>query len=119
MHVDGTNPFHHSLSGKARIITYDKSNGTTSLKKHVSNHHPQEVKKWIVDIKANKKMCTKHVKRRHAQALLPSIFGYAKPYHKNDHFQWAFLEDLALYIAKSHRLLSIVEDAWLKQLVLQ
>ncbi len=121
MHVDGTNLFHHSPSGKARIITYDKSNGTTSLKKHVSNHHPQEVKKWIVDIEANKNLEDVHqaCKKKTPPSPSSTIFGYAKPYHKNDHSQWAFLEDLAFYIVKSHRLLSLVEDAWLKRLVLQ
>ncbi len=56
VHVDGTNPSHHSSSRKAGIITYDKSNGTISLKKHVSNHHLQEMKKWIVDVEANKNL---------------------------------------------------------------
>jgi hypothetical protein len=54
--VDGTNPSHHSSSGKAKIITYDTSNGTMSLKKYVSNHHLQEVKKWIVEVEANKNL---------------------------------------------------------------
>jgi hypothetical protein len=72
VHVDGTNSSHHSSSGKARIITYDKSNGTTSLKKHVSNHHPQEVKKWIVDIDAN--MNPKGVHQTCKKKTRPSLF---------------------------------------------
>jgi hypothetical protein len=50
------NPSHHSSSGKVGVITYDTSNGVTSLKKHVNNHHPQELKKWIVDEEANKNL---------------------------------------------------------------
>jgi hypothetical protein len=116
------NPFHHSSSGKVGVITYDTSNGVTSLKKHVSNRHPQELKKWITDVEANKNLegvgqtCKK---RTHpSPSSITNVFGSTKPYHKHDPFQWAFLEDLALYIAKSHHCLSTIEDAWLKWLVL-
>jgi hypothetical protein len=90
-----------------------------SLKKHVSNHHPQE----IVDVEANKNL--EGVCQACKKTTCPSpssitiFFGYAKPYHKNDHSQRAFLKYLALYIAKSHHPLSTIKDAWLKWLVLQ
>jgi hypothetical protein len=32
----------------------DKGHGITSMKKHVSVHHLQELAKWHVDIKQNK-----------------------------------------------------------------
>ncbi len=116
------NPCHHCSSGKVGVITYDTSNGVTSLKKHVSNHHPQELKKWIANVEANKNLegvgqaCKK---RTHpSPSSITIFFGFTKPYYKNDPSQWAFLEELELYIAKSHHYLSTIEDAWLKQLVL-
>jgi len=116
------NPSHHSSSGKVGVITYDTSNGVTSLKKHVSNHHPQELKKWIVDVKANKNLegvgqtCKK--KTRPSPCSITICFGTTKSYHKTNPSQWAFLENLALYIARSHCCLLTIENAWLKQLVL-
>jgi len=112
------NPFHHSSSGKVGVITYDTSNGVTSLKKHVSNHHLQKLKKWIVDVEANKNLegvgqaCKKRT--RPSLSSITIFFGSTKPYHKNDPSQRAFLEELAFYIAKSHHYLSTIEDAWLK-----
>jgi hypothetical protein len=47
------------------------------LKKHVSHHHPQELKKWIADVTwqtRTLKVCTKHVRKGLAQAFLPSQF---------------------------------------------
>jgi hypothetical protein len=57
------------------------------------------LKKWIANVtwqRRTLKVCTKHIRKGHAQAFFPSqmFFGFAKPYHKNDPFQWAFLEDL-------------------------
>ncbi len=81
------------------------------------------MKKWNVNVEANKNLEGVHQACKKKTCPSPSsitnVFGYTKPYHKNDNFQQAFLEDLTLYIAKSRRLLSIIEDAWLKQLVLQ
>jgi len=116
------NPSHRSSSWKVGVITYDTSNGVTSLKKHVSNHHPQELKKWIANVEANKNLegvgqaCKKR-KRPSPSSSITIFFGFTKPYHKNDPSQWAFLEELELYIAKSHCYLSTIEDAWLKQFV--
>ncbi len=116
------NSSHHNSSGKVGVITYDTSNGVTSLKKHASNHHHQELKKWIADVEANKNLegvgqtCKKRTCPSPSSII--NIFGFAKPYHKHDLFQRAFLEDLALYITKSHHCFSTIEDAWLKQLVL-
>jgi hypothetical protein len=113
------NPSHHSSSGKVGVITYDTSNGIISLKKHVSNHHPQKLKKWIANIEAKKDLegvgqaCKK---RTHpSPSSITNFFGAPKPYHKNEP---SLLEELGLYIAKSHCCLLTIEDAWLKQLVL-
>ncbi len=61
-----------------------------------------KMKFWMVNIW--------QLKRRHVQACLPS-----QSFHPT---QQAFLEDLTLYIIKGHCPLSIVEDAWLKHMVL-
>jgi hypothetical protein len=47
-----------------------------------------------------------------------AFFGNKVPYSQNDHVQKTFLEDLFIYIVKGYRPLSLVENAWLKQLVM-
>ncbi len=46
------------------------------------------------------------------------FFGSTIPYHKSDLAQHTFLEVLCLYIAKGYRLLSLVENLWLKGFVM-
>jgi hypothetical protein len=57
----------------------------------------------------------KHVKKGHAQALIPSqfFFGFAKPY------SIGILGRFSTLHTKSHCCLSTIEDASLKWLVLQ
>lgn len=44
-HFGGSIPNHHSSNGWPGIISYDKGHGTTSMKKHVSVQHLQELAK--------------------------------------------------------------------------
>ncbi len=44
-HFGGNILNHSSSSGRLGIISYDKGHGTTSMKKHVSVHHLQELAK--------------------------------------------------------------------------
>jgi hypothetical protein len=46
------------------------------------------------------------------------FFGSKIPYLKNYPIQLAFVDDLALYIAKGHRPLSYVENPWLRRIVM-
>jgi hypothetical protein len=46
------------------------------------------------------------------------FLGSKIPYLKNYPIQLAFVDDLALYIAKGHRPLAYVENPWLKHIVM-
>lgn len=52
------------------------------------------------------------------QYAITNCFGSKNPYKKEDMSQQRFLEDLVLYLAKRYRPLTIVENAWLRRLVI-
>ncbi len=117
-HSNRNNPTHCSIIGKVGLITYDKDNEIISIKKHVNNCHFHELKKWNVMVEATKSLDGIHPtckrKTHPTPSSITSFFNY-----KNGPIQWALLENLTLYIAKGHHLLLIIEDLWLKQLVLR
>jgi len=117
-HSNGNNPIQCSIIGKIGLITYDKDNETISMKKHVNNCHLHELKKWNVMVEVTKSFESVHPtckrKTNSTPSSITSFFNY-----KNGPIQWAFLENLTLYIAKGHHPLLIIEDLWLKQLVLR
>lgn len=115
-------PTQHSTCGKPRMISYDKNNGTKTLSKHVWKIHKQELSKWIIYLQHNKRQaweCQPNKKRNYPSPYAITKFTRSyKPYHKNDPAQWAFLEDLTMYITKDHCPLSTITNPWLKHLVL-
>jgi hypothetical protein len=117
-HFNGNNPIHCSIIGEVGFITYDKDNETISMKKHVSSCHLHELKKWNVMVEATKSFESVHPtckrKTHPTPSSITSFFNY-----ENGPIQWALLENLTLYIAKGHHPLLIIEDLWLKQLVLR
>jgi hypothetical protein len=51
--------------------------------------------------------------------LITKFFGNHWPYNKIGLMQYAFLEDLILYIIKGYHPLSLVENPWLRHMVLR
>jgi hypothetical protein len=47
-----------------------------------------------------------------------NFFGSVRPYKKSNSIEMGFIEDLVLIITKGYMLLSIVENPWLKRMVL-
>jgi hypothetical protein len=91
-HSNGNDPTHCIRIGKVGLITYDKDNETISMKKHVNSCYLHELKKWNVMVEPTKSFESVHptCKRK----IHPTPFSMTSP-------------------------LLIIEDLWLKQLVLR
>jgi hypothetical protein len=114
----------NAIRNSKRFLTSNKDNGIITLNKHVQCDHVDEYNIWVLYLKQQKqgleivKNRQQHKKRKlhfHPKLL---FFGSTIPYHKSDLAQHTFLEVLCLYIAKGYRLLSLVENLWLKGFVM-
>jgi hypothetical protein len=120
-HIDPPTKNTHKCVG---LLKYALEHGLTSMKKHVEREHQSEfgryskVAKDIED--AAHLECQKGKKRK---SLPPSsitkFFSSARPYKRCEAPQIRFIEDLALLVAKGCIALSMVENPWLRRLVLR
>nr|XP_024359895.1 uncharacterized protein LOC112274515 isoform X1 [Physcomitrium patens] len=105
------------------VVTYNKQHGTTSMKKHVAQEHGDIFTKYKATRMSN---ATTRAEFQHSRRMkndpLPSIISdilYNQNSNKKfDPAQERLLEDLVLYVAKGCHPMSVVENVWLKKLVM-
>ena len=106
------------------ILKYTAEHGLSSMKKHVERDHQQEFVRYSKHAKEIEDAARdERQKGKKRKSLPPSsiteFFSSAQPYKKCDTMQIRFIEDLVLLIAKGNIPLSMVENPWLRRLVLR
>ncbi len=95
------------FNGKNKgLVSYNTQYGTSVLKKHVTNKHVEEYRRWglfVVEKSkhgGDQKQIGKKWKRIPPQ--ITNFLGNQRLHNKFDAAQQTFLEDLVLYIAKGY-----------------
>jgi hypothetical protein len=119
-----TAPPSKNTRNRVGILKYTAEHGISSMKKHVERDHQQEFVRYSKHVKEIEDAARdERQKGKKRKSLPPSsiteFFSSARPYKKCDTMQIRFIEDLVLLIAKGSVALSIVENPWLRRLVLR
>ena len=106
------------------IRKYTAEHGLSSMKKHVERDHEQEFVRYSKHAKEIEGAARDERQKGKKQKSLPpssitNFFTSAWPYNKCDTMQIRFIEDLVLLISKRNVPLSMVENPWLRHLVLR
>jgi hypothetical protein len=112
-------PVNVDSNGNKVLVSYNTQYGTSVLKKHVTNKHVEEYRRWGLFVMQKSKDGGDERQAAKKQKTIPpfqitNFFGNHQRYNKSDPTEQTFLEDLVLYIAKGYRPLSSVENPWLK-----
>jgi hypothetical protein len=108
---------------KNGLITYSQQHGITSMKKHVTFEHGDAWAKWgIVNLNLATKddQCRKKSKCRYVvgYGAITYHFGTTTFYKKEDSRKNKFMEDFLMFVAKGYMPIFVVENQWLRFMVL-
>ncbi|KAG0556897.1 hypothetical protein KC19_11G087000 [Ceratodon purpureus] len=106
------------------VVTYNKQHGTTSMKKHVAQEHGDIFTKYKATRKPNvltrsEGQQPRRMKKDPSPLLLTDFMSNPSPGKKSDPAQERLLEDLVLYVAKGCHPMSMVDNVWLRRLVMR
>ncbi len=93
------------------------------MKKHVTFEHGNAWARWKnvnLNLVVEDDQCREKSKHRSivGYGVITYHFGYTSPYMKDDLGQKKLMEDLFLVVAKGYMPISIVENQWLRHMVL-
>lgn len=106
------------------VVTYNKQHGTTSMKKHVAQEHGEIFTKYKATRKPNvltraEGQQPRRMKKDPSPSLLTDFISNQSSGKKADPAQERLLEDLVLYVAKGCHPMSMVDNIWLRRLVMR
>lgn len=107
------------------VVTYNKQHGTTSMKKHVAQEHGDIFTKYKATRKPSVLTRTegqhpRRMKKDPSPSLLTDfISNNQSSSKKSDPAQERLLEDLVLYVAKGCHPMSMVDNIWLRRLIMR
>lgn len=106
------------------VVTYNKQHGTTSMKKHVAQEHGDIFTKYRNTRKPNvmtraEVQHPRRMKKDPSPSLLTDFISHQGSSKKSDPAQERLLEDLVLYVAKGCHPMSMVDNIWLRRLVMR
>lgn len=106
------------------VVTYNKQHGTTSMKKHVAQEHGDIFTRYKATRKPNiltrsEGQHPRRMKKDSSPSLLTDFMNNQTPGKKSDPAQERLLEDLVLYVAKGCHPMSMVDNIWLRRLVMR
>jgi hypothetical protein len=106
------------------VVTYNKQHGTTSMKKHVAQEHGDIFTKYKATRKPNVLTRSegphpRRMKKDASPSLLTDFMSNQGSGKKSDPAQERLLEDLVLYVAKGCHPVSMIDNIWLRRLVMR
>lgn len=112
-----------SKSSRKGILTYNKGQGTSGLKKHVVEHHlelaEEYLKVFLAAQSSTEAQQPSKKRQRYTPGSLVQYFGTGSSYSRDDQEQKDFLEDLVLLCAKGLMPLSVAENLWFRRLAMR
>nr|XP_024402695.1 uncharacterized protein LOC112295398 isoform X2 [Physcomitrium patens] len=105
------------------VVTYNKQHGTTSMKKHVAQEHGDIFTKYKATRKPSvmtraEGQHSRRMKKDPSPSVLSDFLGNHSSSKKSDPAQERLREDLVLYVAKGCHPISMIENVWLKRLLM-
>jgi hypothetical protein len=118
-----TDPLSKNTRKRVGLLKYASEHGLTSMKKHVEREHQSEFGRYskvAKDVEDAARLELQKGKKRNSlpPSSITKFFSSARPYKRCEAPQIRFIEDLALLVAKGCIALSMVENPWLRRLVL-
>lgn len=113
-----------STQGKNNGFVNYKEHNTSVLKKHVTHEQSKQYRKqslFLVEKVSKTKSDKQFAKKRKIVPpfKITKFFNNQCPYNKSNPTQQSFMEVLVFHVVKGYKILTFVENLWLKQLVLR
>jgi hypothetical protein len=100
-------------------VSYHKSNGITSMKKHVKIEYNAILKKFLDNVTnaiVAPLACEPAKKRTHVTPLaIFEFFSYVNQFKKDNETQIGSLEDLMFFMMKGYLPMKIIESIWFQR----
>lgn len=106
------------------IVRYNPTHGITSMKNHVDQVHVLAFDKYKrLKLEEESSTAGPAFKKSKTRSTIPpgdisQYFSSQRSYHKADPAQVKFMEDLVLFVCKSYQPLSVVDDQWMRRLLM-